>query len=295
MAKARVVQRRHRAPAHLLVAGGLTGLGLLAVRHYLKNPRKVGAHERGAAPRPLLLPPAVVDLREPAAPRKDARPRRAQVLIAVGLALAVVSVPSVAQALAPTAAAPAAASAPPALPVATVVGTQPKPAPVPVPVRIRIPAIELASQLVRLDLDADGGLQDLTDVNRPGWYAGGPLPGSPGAALIVGHVDSYEGPAVFQRLEQLRPGDLITVQRTDGSVVRFVVDRLTSYPKDRFPTAKVFAASAPELRLITCFGSFDRTRKSYTRNLVVYASLSTPQAPPAHSRLRPAPRQKELL
>jgi sortase (surface protein transpeptidase) len=163
------------------------------------------------------------------------------------------------------------------------------------PVRISIPAIRLASQLVRLDLDADGGLQALKDFDRPGWYAGGPVPGEPGTALIVGHVDSYEGPAVFQRLEQLERGDRIAVQLADGSLVRFVVDRLASYPKSRFPTDEVFAWSAPQLRLITCFGSFDKARKSYTRNLVVYASLAAPVSLPAQSRPRTAPHQKELL
>jgi len=110
----------------------------------------------------------------------------------------------------------------------------------------------------------------------PGWFDGGPLPGSPGAALIVGHLDSTKGPAVFYRLEQLRPGDLIKVRQQDGATVTFRVDRLDSFRKDSFPTARVFGdVAAPELRLITCFGSFDKEKRSYTSNLVVSASLVT--------------------
>lgn len=230
------------------------------------------------------------------APADKTGPWRSRIMVAAGLALVLASVSSVAEALVP-----AAASAPSPLERSAALAPDiaaPVPAAVkgePLPARVSIPAIRVASQLVSLGLNANGGLQDLKDFDRPGWYAGGPLPGDPGAALIVGHVDSYEGPAVFQRLEQLSRGDVVSVQRTDGSVVRFVVDRLASYPKDRFPTNEVFAASAPELRLITCFGSFDTARKSYTRNLVVYASLVSPEPPSTHSRLRTAPHQKELL
>ncbi|HVF03666.1 MAG TPA: class F sortase [Frankiaceae bacterium] len=156
-------------------------------------------------------------------------------------------------------------------------------APVPSPVRLTIPAIELDTDLTGLTLHADGRLQTPPRFEQPGWYQDGPAPGAPGAALIVGHVDSYTGPAVFYRLERLRAGDVITVRRTDGSTIRFAVRLLESYRKDAFPTARVFGGvQTPELRLVTCSGPFDKQRKSYTRNLVVFATqLPTPTLPSA--------------
>jgi hypothetical protein len=58
--------------------------------------------------------------------------------------------------------------------------------------------------------------------------------------VILGHVDSKRGPAVFFRLRELRPGDRIDVQRADGSWVRFVVQRIAKYDKRRFPTDAVY-------------------------------------------------------
>jgi sortase (surface protein transpeptidase) len=106
-----------------------------------------------------------------------------------------------------------------------------------------------------------------------GWYDGGPRPGAIGSAVIAGHIDSVAGPAVFYRLSSLRPGDRAYVRRADGTLVVFRVTAVRSYPKDRFPTADVYGpAASPQLRLITCGGTFDPARHSYLSNVVVYAA-----------------------
>jgi hypothetical protein len=143
------------------------------------------------------------------------------------------------------------------------------------PVRLAIPAIGVATPLVRLGLEAGGGMQVPADFGRAGWFTEGPAPGQVGPSVIAGHVDSRTGPAVFYRLRELRPGQAILVERADGSRLRFVVEQARSYPKEGFPTAAVFGP-VPEaaLRLITCGGAFDRARGSYRDNLVVFARLA---------------------
>jgi hypothetical protein len=141
------------------------------------------------------------------------------------------------------------------------------------PVRISIPAIGVSAAVVRLGLKRDGTLE-VPDFDVTGWYAGGPAPGETGPAVIAGHIDSHRGPAVFHRLRELRPGQEVTVARRDGSSVRFAVDGVAQYPKDAFPTEAVFGpAPEPLLRLITCGGAFDRSRRSYRDNVVVTARL----------------------
>jgi sortase (surface protein transpeptidase) len=139
------------------------------------------------------------------------------------------------------------------------------------PTRVRIPAIRVDAPLETLRLDAAGALQAPRDFARPGWYADGTRPGDIGPAVIGGHVDSRRGPAVFYRLPDLKPGDLVEVQR--GPVwLSFRVVRSAWYPKSRFPTAEVYGPTPdPQLRLITCGGAFDTSRRSYVDNLVVYA------------------------
>ena len=140
------------------------------------------------------------------------------------------------------------------------------------PVHIAIPAIGVSAAVVRLGLNADGSLQVPGDFDVAGWFTGGPAPGETGPAVITGHIDSHRGPAVFYRLRELRPDQEVTVARRDGSSVRFAVDGVAQYPKDAFPTEAVFGpAPEPLLRLITCGGAFDRSRRSYRDNIVVTA------------------------
>jgi len=142
------------------------------------------------------------------------------------------------------------------------------------PVRVRVPGIDVDSRLVRLGVDDDGALVPPEDFARAGWFTGGPAPGETGPAVIAGHVDSYRGPAVFFRLAELEEGDEVLVDRADGTAARFTVTAVDRYPKDRFPTDRVYGPTPrPELRLITCGGEFDPDARSYRDNVVVSAVM----------------------
>jgi LPXTG-site transpeptidase (sortase) family protein len=140
-----------------------------------------------------------------------------------------------------------------------------------VPTRVRIPAIRVDSSLELLSLDASDQLEAPKDYQRAGWFAQGIAPGDKGPAVIAGHVDSVSGPAVFFELNTLRAGDLVEVDR-GGQTVTFRVTGVEQYQKNSFPTDRVYSPTPePELRLITCGGSFDQSRGSYRDNIVVYA------------------------
>jgi hypothetical protein len=144
------------------------------------------------------------------------------------------------------------------------------------PVALDIPAIGVhADTLVPLALDADGVLPAPADYALPGWYTGGPNPGQFGPAVIAGHVDGPDGPAVFYRLGELTVGAQVQVTRDDGTVATFSVDSVERYAKADFPTSRVYGNTTDraELRLITCGGAFDRTTGHYVDNIVVFAHL----------------------
>lgn len=91
---------------------------------------------------------------------------------------------------------------------------------------------------------------------------------------MLGHVNATGGgPGVFADLRSLAPGDLVEVQRQDGSVVQFTVERGEQYGKDEFPTLDVYGnTDGAELRLITCDG-FDPATGTFDDNYVVYAAV----------------------
>ena len=164
----------------------------------------------------------------------------------------------------------------PGRPPGEVVAALPRPAgssKVARPVSLSIPAIEVHTRLIRLGLTAQDTLQVPASTSVAGWYTGSPRPGQIGSAIIAGHIDSYRGPGVFFRLRLLRPGDRIYIRRADGTPAVFRVYAERMYAKDRFPTQQVYGpAPDPELRLITCGGTFDPATGSYLSNVVVYAA-----------------------
>ncbi|GAA4228238.1 hypothetical protein GCM10022254_17860 [Actinomadura meridiana] len=163
------------------------------------------------------------------------------------------------------------------------------PLPYAVPTRIELPAIKVSAAIITLGLNDDGTLQ----VPRPGpdydkaaWYTGSAAPGQPGTTVIEGHLDSARnGPSVFYRLGATRPGDLVTITRTDHHNAIYRVDTVKRYRKSAFPTDTVFRdTDTPSLRLITCGGHFDTRTQHYTDNTVVFATLTTPHGTPIPSQ-----------
>jgi hypothetical protein len=143
------------------------------------------------------------------------------------------------------------------------------------PVSIAIPAVGIDARVVPVGLRADRTME-VPEVDLAGWYEPGPRPGEAGPAVIVGHVDSRHGPAVFFRLGELRPGNRITVGQQGGAARSFLVERVERSPKEALPVGRIWDRTRrPVLRLITCGGSFDRSTGHYRDNVVVYARAVT--------------------
>jgi Sortase domain len=141
------------------------------------------------------------------------------------------------------------------------------------PVSLTIPLIGVSTSVITLGRAADGTLQVPASTAVAGWYTGSALPGAIGPAVIVGHVDSRSGPGVFFRLPQLRHGDRVYVTRADGTTAVFRVTSVRTYPKDALPEKAIYGATQdPEVRLITCGGTFDDTTGHYLSNVIVDAT-----------------------
>ena len=143
------------------------------------------------------------------------------------------------------------------------------------PKRIRIPSINVDAAFEEpLGLDVDQAIEVPDAYETVGWYKYGPTPGEMGPSVVLGHVDSYQGPAVFYRLGQLKEGDEILIDRTDGTTATFEVERLSRHEQSDFPTREVYGdIDHAGLRLITCTGTYDHGSLRYSHNLIVFARL----------------------
>jgi Sortase domain len=146
---------------------------------------------------------------------------------------------------------------------ASVVGFEPR--------HLSIETLGVSAEVVPIGLSPDGVLDPPDDAADVGWYSESSKPGEIGPAVLVGHLDSRTGPAVFARLSQLSEGDVITAEGTNESRATFTVSSVVSFPRDQFPSDAVYGATPdPQLRLITCGGPY-RKGQGYEQNVVVTA------------------------
>lgn len=111
------------------------------------------------------------------------------------------------------------------------------------PVRVQIPALGMTSEIMHLGLESDGSMEVPPGAYPVGWYDGSPAPGRLGPAVLAAHVDWEGQPGAFYGLRELRGGDTVVIDRADGTVVTFVVDRVEEHPKGDFPTTRSTATS----------------------------------------------------
>ncbi|MET9727435.1 class F sortase [Streptomyces zaomyceticus] len=151
----------------------------------------------------------------------------------------------------------------------------PDPLPPSAPVRVRVPAVRVDAPVTEVGLDADGWIEapPPEEDRLAGWFTGAVTPGERGTAVVVGHVDTPGGPAVFYELGSLAKGHRVEMARRDGRTAVFAVYGVEVVPKEDFPADRVYGDSgAPELRLITCGGTFTE-ENGYAGNVVVSARL----------------------
>ena len=149
------------------------------------------------------------------------------------------------------------------------------PLPYSVPDQVSIPAIQVDAPVMGVGLDADGWVDapPPEDPNLAGWFTGAVSPGEKGTAVVVGHVDNQQGPAVFYGLGALKKGNKVEVHRQDGKTAVFEIYGIEVFEKNNFPGDRVYGSKgSPELRVITCGGGFPK-QNGYDGNVVAFARL----------------------
>jgi sortase (surface protein transpeptidase) len=148
------------------------------------------------------------------------------------------------------------------------------------PIRIAIAAIGVNTTVGTLGLQPDHEVMVPTNTRVVGWYKDGPPPGQIGSAVILGHVDSTQGPGVFFDLKLLKAGDRVTLVLANGTVTKFAVTKVVQYSKTSFPDRLVYGSNGTRsLQLVTCGGAFDHATGHYESNIVVFSHLVSVSSP----------------
>jgi sortase (surface protein transpeptidase) len=142
------------------------------------------------------------------------------------------------------------------------------------PSSLSIPSLNIKAKFERLGLNPDNTLQVPQNPNRVGWFVNRAKAGDIGPFVVVGHLDSVNGPAIFANLYKIKPGDIVEITRADNSIVKYKIDSSSKFPQNNFPAGQVYGPiSFAGLRLITCSGTYIKDAKHYSDNLVVFGTL----------------------
>jgi sortase (surface protein transpeptidase) len=142
------------------------------------------------------------------------------------------------------------------------------------PVRLEIPAIGVDAPVEHVGRMPNNQIDVPKLPADVAWFDESALPGQSGkTSIIVGHLDSPAGPAVFWDLRRLVPGDELTVTYANGARYVFTVEDKERYYSEQLPRDKLLGRSARRvLNLITCDGAWDRGVASYSQRLAVYTA-----------------------
>lgn len=144
------------------------------------------------------------------------------------------------------------------------------------PARLIIPTIGIDASVEHVGITASGNMAVPASYENAGWYRLGAVPGESGSAVIAGHVtNGLNLPGVFFRLDELKRGDEVIVETSDGGSIRFTVLAVERYPYDEVPREELFNdVDAMRLNLVTCDGVWIMSKRTYDRRLVVYTARS---------------------
>ncbi|HUD08021.1 MAG TPA: class F sortase [Candidatus Saccharimonadales bacterium] len=141
---------------------------------------------------------------------------------------------------------------------------------------IIIPKLSVDARVLSVSVNSKGALETPSNVYDTAWYDESAQPGQQGAMLIDGHVSSWTAHGIFYGIKNLIPGDIIKIQRGDGTVFVYNVVRSQVYQSgnvDMTSAMSPVTPGQPGLNLITCTGDVIPGTSEFNERIVVYATL----------------------
>jgi len=140
------------------------------------------------------------------------------------------------------------------------------------PVRLVIPGINVDAHIGYAGTAPDGTMEITKSQDDVAWYEPGTRPGNVGSAVIAGHYGSLNGKySVFSYLSKLNKGDTLSIKDHNGKLINFIVRESRTYDPAANAT-DIFNSTdgKSHLNLITCEGSWNQAKESYSYRRVVF-------------------------
>ncbi len=143
------------------------------------------------------------------------------------------------------------------------------------PRRIMIPSIGVKARVLQVGVNADNQMGTPKNIFDTAWYSASSKPGEMGAMVIDGHYSGPNTKGVFSKLDHLKPGDVIRVERGDGTIYSYAVASVETKPANEVDMSRLLVSAntnIPGLSLITCGGDYNIKTNEFANRTIVYAT-----------------------
>lgn len=139
--------------------------------------------------------------------------------------------------------------------------------------RLVSPKIRMDAAVETRGLNARGEMENPEGKDAVAWYDFTEFPGFGGNAVFSGHVDWFTGElGVFGRVKELKEGDEIQIQLSDGMTMTYKVTTSVLHESAKAPVEEIVGPTEKDsVTFITCEGTFDRGAQDYSHRRIVRA------------------------
>lgn len=135
------------------------------------------------------------------------------------------------------------------------------------------------ARILPMGVNVSGELDTPRNIFDVGWYEGSSKPGQGGTMIIDGHNGGPHVHGVFKQLPDLVEGDIIQIERGDGTIFKYKVVENNAISLNDSNEYMSTAAKSPVLSkesvtLISCTGEWSQARGTYLSRQFTRAVLT---------------------
>lgn len=138
---------------------------------------------------------------------------------------------------------------------------------------LTIDKLNVRARVLPMGVTATSAIQAPINIFDSGWYTGSARPGTPGVSFIDAHASGSTREGLFAYLDTLKAGDIITIERGDGEVLKYAVRSLETQALADIKMTQVLSPKdgiKEGLTIMTCTGKWQADKETYDHRVIVY-------------------------
>ncbi len=144
------------------------------------------------------------------------------------------------------------------------------------PRSLSIPKLDIQARILRVGVSLDSEPIAPNNIYDVGWFEASGKPGNSAAVLLNGHSHGPTKAGVFANLKDLVPGDVVVLERGNGTRLTYIVHKVQDYPANQIDMTAALQSIEPGkqgLNLMTTPNKYNAEETVTAKRQVVFTVL----------------------